>query len=171
MTGAPAVTRDSVVAAGVALVCAVGFGLVLSFASTPKDFASRVAALSTQVDRIERAEGSSRPPYRPGAVCDLPAAEEAKGLQAALGTSSAGLGLQLVSSEVTPEPTESSGGAGLIPVAVRFTAVGPYDGALRLLDQLSRGRPELFADTMDLTSNMSSVELKFAGRVYCAGRS
>jgi hypothetical protein len=52
--------------------------------------------------------------------------------------------------------------------AERFQASGSYESALMAMDQLAKRRPQVFADTVDLTSKTSSVTLVFSGRVFCS---
>ncbi len=46
-------------------------------------------------------------------------------------------------------------------------ATGRYDMVLAYLKLLSRDGPEIFADAVDLKSEVSAVSLKLSGRVMC----
>ncbi len=46
-----------------------------------------------------------------------------------------------------------------------------YDVELGFLSRLAQSEPEVFADSLDLTSRTSAVALKLSGRVECQASS
>jgi len=162
---------DAVLAAACGLAGALACGAVLSWLSRPADASARMAALEERVTSVEQAARGKRAKFDVDAVCQRTTAEEAKLLRTAIDGAASRLGLQVGALEVGAEPPNSGGAGALTPVGLRLAVSGSYEGAIQLLDQLGQGGPEVFVDTIDLTSNTSSVELKLVGRVYCAARS
>ncbi len=58
-------------------------------------------------------------------------------------------------------------GANVYPVTFTVTATGRYDLVQAFLGVLAQARPQIFADTLDLTPQTSVVSMKFTGRVVC----
>ncbi|WP_310540384.1 hypothetical protein [Phenylobacterium sp.] len=160
--------RPAVFAASLALGSALVMALVLTSISTPAGFKSRLAAVSDQVaDADRRSRSSSAPGVFPvDAVCTRTAERQAEFLGDSLQGYAAPLQLDLRGLEIVAGVP--SGRGKLVPVRFRFQASGSYEAAIGLLDALSRQRPQIFADTVDLTSKTSSVTLVFSGRLYCA---
>jgi hypothetical protein len=73
----------------------------------------------------------------------------------------------MVSLDVRPEPAPDLS-ERLVPVRIRFAAVGTYENTVALMAVLARERPEVFVDSLDLTPRVSNVTLAFSGRVFCA---
>ncbi|TAJ28694.1 GspMb/PilO family protein, partial [Bosea sp. (in: a-proteobacteria)] len=134
--------------------------------STPKDFTTRLAAVeqrSVETRGMLRARGTNV--FSPDAVCGRPTEVEANALQQELATYGARLNLRLSGLTIAPEVTTTE---GLAAIRLRFQASGSYESALLALDQLAKRRPQVFADSVDLTSKTSSVTLVFSGRLFCS---
>jgi hypothetical protein len=154
-----------VVVAGAALV----LGVVLSALSSPARFDERVAAIDV---KVERSKALLRPPrdrgpYGPEALCVRQAGEQAQTLRELVSTQAARNSLEMVSLDVRPEPAPDLS-ERLVPVRIRFAAVGTYENTVALMAVLARERPEVFVDSLDLTPRVSNVTLAFSGRVFCA---
>ncbi|MFZ3004788.1 MAG: hypothetical protein WA047_01345 [Phenylobacterium sp.] len=162
----PIAPREAAIAAGLALAAALVLGVTLTALSTPKDFKSRLSTVEQQTVETRgmlRARGTSL--FSPDAVCNRSAEAEANALREELATYGARLNLRLSGLSAAPEVTTTDGLAG---VRLRFQASGSYESALMALDQLAKRRPQVFADTVDLTSKTSSVTLVFSGRLFCS---
>jgi Type II secretion system (T2SS), protein M subtype b len=170
MTQAPAVNaRHAVLAVGVAAASALAMSLVLAAASSPPDFRTRLAALETQAQQTSELmrplpTGSL---YPADALCGRDTAAAARKLHDSLSAAAAQANLTLDSLDVRPD-FDPSGPAALKPLRVRFSATGPYENVVMLLSTLSRQRPDLFADGVDLTAKTSNVALSFSGRAFCS---
>lgn len=158
---------DVAFAVGGCAACALVFGVVLASLSTPKDFEARVAALQGQADR-----GASllKPPrerssYGVDALCTRDPNQQAQMLHELVTAQATQASLVLDALETRMEPADAS--ERLIPVRLRFSVTGSYDGAVGLLALLSRERPQLFVDSLDLTPKVSNVTLSVSGRVFC----
>ena len=154
-----------VVAAGGALV----LGVLLSALSSPARFDERVAAIDV---KVERSKALLRPPrdrgpYGPEALCVRQAGEQAQTLRELVSTQAARNSLEMVSLDVRPEPAPDLS-ERLVPVRIRFSAVGTYENTVALMAMLARERPQVFVDSLDLTPRVSNVTLAFSGRVFCA---
>jgi len=161
--------RDTVLAIGVAAAAALAMGFALASASTPANFQSRVAALET---RDQQARNLMRPSaagsvYPADAICRGDPSVAAKGLRDNLAAFATQANLSLDILDARPETDAGSQGA-LAPVRLRFTVTGPYESVVMLLSALSRQRPDVFADGVDLTSKTSNVTLSFSGRAFCS---
>jgi len=161
--------RDAALAIGVATASALAMGLVLAGVSSPPDFRTRLTALETQVQQTRTlmrplpAEGL----YPADAICRGDANAAVKALRDNLSAFAAQAGLSLDTLDIRPEPVAGEPGL-LTPVRLRFTATGSYESVVMLLAALSRLRPDVFADGVDLTSKTSNVTLSFSGRAFCA---
>jgi len=162
-------TQNAMVAAGLALAGAVTMGVLLASLSAPPHFRARVAALKQQADEASRLLRPARMDGAAGvgSVCAR-AGEQPEALRKDLADYASQLGLQLSGVDIVTEPDVGAHEA-LTPLQLRFEATGGYDGALGLLDLLSRRQPDVFVETVDLTSNVSSVTIAFSGHVYCSG--
>ncbi len=56
----------------------------------------------------------------------------------------------------------------LSPVLFELDARGGYDQVISLLRQLAEAQPQIFADTLDLKSETSTVSVKLTGRILCS---
>lgn len=159
---------DIAVAVGAAAGAALLFGVVLAGLSTPDDFQARVAALEAQAARTE---GLLRPvrdrgPFGAEALCTRDAGAQAQQLRALVSGQATQAGLVVDSLDARPEPAAQSG-VRVVPVRLRLSVTGSYEGAVGLLARLSRERPQLFVDSLDLIPKVSNVTLSMSGRVFC----
>jgi hypothetical protein len=161
--------RQAVLAVGVAAASALAMSLILAGASSPPDFRARLAALETQAQQTSELmrplpAGSL---YPADALCGRDTAAAARKLHDGLSAAVAQASLTLDSLEVRPD-LDTSEPATLKPLRVRLSATGPYEGVVMLLATLSRQRPDVFADGVDLTGKTSNVTMSFSGRVFCS---
>lgn len=158
---------ELVLVAAVAAGCALIGAIVLGIVSRPANFGERLEELETKASEVGQILRPRREVGGPAldAVCTGDLAAQEDRLKASLAEYGRRLELELGDVEVRPE---APGRSGLTPLRIRFEATGGYEQVLSALDMLSRERPQVFADTVDLTSNTSSVTLEFAGRVFCA---
>lgn len=154
--------------AAIGLAVAVAAGLGLAGLSTPAAFSTRLENLDLRLDELQRLSKlyAGAGGNRTDAICGRPAVEEADVLRQVIMGDAAALGLTVVRAEVSPAAQRPN--SPLIPLSVRLEANGPYEGALTLLAHLQKFSPEVFADSMDLTSKTTSVTLAFSGRAFCA---
>ena len=160
---------DFAIAGGVLAASALLFGVVLAAWSSPTNFADRLAAVE---GKAERAQSLMRPPRIPSrfgadAVCTQDPEAQAQALRDGLNARTTENSLVLVSADVRPEPAADLA-ARLVPVRVRFTATGSYEGAVALLAVLARETPQIFVDSLDLVPRTANVSLTVSGRVFCA---
>lgn len=153
------------IAAGGALI----LGVLLGAISSPANFDARVTAINAS---MERSKALLRPPrergpYGPEALCVRDAGQQAQTLRDLVSAQAAQNSLELLALEVRPEPA-SDLSERLVPVRVRFSAVGSYENTVALMAVLARERPQVFVDSLDLTPRVSNVTLAFSGRVFCA---
>jgi hypothetical protein len=161
--------RDAVLAVGVAAASALAMSLVLSAASAPPDFRARLAALASQA-RLTGDLMRSLPaanPYPADAFCGRDTADAIRRLRDKLSAAAAETNLTLDGLEVRPD-LETPGPSTLKPLRLRFFATGSYENVVMLLAVLSRQRPEVFADAVDMTSKTSNVSMSFSGRAFCS---
>jgi hypothetical protein len=160
---------DLVPIVGIVAAAAVVTGLVLTGLASPPDFARRVAALDGRADQIRRwtsvRPGASQ--YPQGAICNIGLGKAQDLLRADIGGQAQASGLALSTLEVGAD-RDAPLGQTLVPIRVRFQVQGAYAAVIGLMDRLSRTRPLLFADAVDLTSNTTSVTMKFSGRAFCS---
>lgn len=152
-------------AALIAGLCAVGACAALSVLSAPADWKVRKAAVQAKLERIRTLEAAagSRPAQHRRTVCRSPETidrlpEDLRGLATKRG---------LTLDAVAVGPPGATANQALSSATVKISAHGSYEGALGLLEDLSNYQPTMFADTIDLQSRTSAVDLKFAGQVYC----
>jgi hypothetical protein len=153
---------------GAAAAAALLFSVTLATIGAPGDFKTRLATLEQQADRAESLLRPSRmrDGYDAGALCTRDPAAQAQAFRDLVSAQATQTGLNLDSLDARVEPAPEVS-ARLTPVRLRFSVTGPYDGAVGLLALLSRGRPELFVDSLDLTPKVSNVTLSLSGRVFC----
>ncbi|HUO23361.1 MAG TPA: GspMb/PilO family protein [Caulobacteraceae bacterium] len=148
-------------------ITALAMFLALWLIAQPSDLTQRMAridqqtALAETVLTGERAHG-----YLAGAVCqDARTAPDL--VRQRLKSAAVAKGLALANVSAAPgAPNEAIG--GLEPISLAFEASGPYDAVIGLLGALAQAQPQVFADTVDLKSQVSSVSLKFTGRLFCS---
>jgi hypothetical protein len=157
-------TSVAAVTLGAAFGCIL---LVTLFIITrPSAYGARLAAVERTADRIEsllRAPGDPAS-FHASALCHDTGARAADLYNATLQNAAASAGVTLASANIVPGTPDAS---GVSTVAVQFDATGPYSGALGLMGRLAAADPELFLETVDLKSQVSSVELRLQGRFYC----
>lgn len=158
---------DAALAAGLGLACALILGVTLAAVAAPADFAARVAKVDADVELTQRLLRAPRgAAVSPEALCRRDPSEQAGRMRAELETFAAQANLTLSGLRITPDDSRAG---RLVPVQVRFEARGSYEAVLLILDRLARQQPQVFAETVDLTSQTTSVALVFKGRLYCAG--
>lgn len=159
-------SRGAALAAVAGAAAALAFGLGLTAISRPANLAERLDGLETKADEAGRILRARRDlDVSPDAVCTRDPGEQAAALRTLLSQVTAQQNLEVGSMEVSPDAPERS---GMVPVRVRFEVTGGYDASLTALEALSRARPQIFVDAVDLASKTSSVTLTFTGRVFCA---
>ncbi len=162
-----ATTRDLAIAGGIAATGALLMGLVMASLSAPPEQKARLAALDQELAQVTSLSRISRegPTLPPGAICTKAPAEEAQVLANAIKDDAGQFKLTVTGLEVAP----AAGTDGrLAAVRIRYEASGPYEAALGLLDLMSKRSPQIYADSVDLTSKGSSVTLAFSGRAFCS---
>lgn len=166
----PPTTRDAFVVTGVVAGCALGLGVLLAAISTPKQIEVRVKALEAESTAIERLMKSTRSSValESGTICATPPEDQVQAFREQLTTLANERNLGLTALDVGIDPLRDEN-AGVIPIRLRFEVSGAYGGAIELLRSLAAHRPAVFADTVDLSSQTSSVTLVFSGRVFCGG--
>lgn len=161
--------RDVMMAGGVAACCAIVAAVTLSSLSSPKDLDARAAAVeqkAAQAKRLFRPDRQAQT-TAPDAVCSRRPEDQAAALRQSVGALATQAGLEMRTLDVRPEAPEAAD-AKLVPVRLRFEAIGPYDAVVGLVGQLSQQRPEIFVDAVDLVSKTSTVTIAFSGRVFCS---
>jgi hypothetical protein len=166
---APQAVRDAALGFAVAAGSALLMAFILASAGSPSGFRGRLQQLETQA---RQTQDLLRPKpsddlYPADAICQGDPTMIGKAFRNSLTTFAAQASLNLETLDVGVEPPTSDPSA-LTPVRLRFTATGPYEGAIMFLQSLSRQRPEIFADAVDLTSKTSNVTISFSGRVFCS---
>jgi hypothetical protein len=153
----------------VALVTASTAGAILMMIAQPKAVAQGAPRAEHDIARIETMLRSPGDPdaYPRGAVCEAwPATVAVTVSQTIQATAKTG---GLAVSALTVNPGASSGsGRRLAPVSVQLRATGPYTSVVHFLDALSKTRPMIFLDSVDLKTNITAVELNMNGRFYCS---
>lgn len=156
------------VAGAVGLAGALVFALLAASLARPEGYAERVAALDQKVAEIERLARKARGDRstRAGQICVGPASAQADALRSQIQDNAGQLQLDLTVVEVA---ASGDGGANALEtLRVRFEAAGSYEAAFGLLERLQRLQPQIFADTVDVTSKTTSVTLSFTGRAFCS---
>lgn len=158
---------DGAWTAAIAAVCALAAGVALTVLGRPAHLEDRLGAIEQRADQTAQL---LRPRQdlgaAPEAVCSGDLVRQVAVLRTAVSDLGREQDLELSGLDIAPE---APGRSGLTPVRIRFEASGGYEAALTLLDRLGRIQPQVFADTVDLVSQTSSVDLTFSGRVFCAG--
>jgi hypothetical protein len=156
-------------AAGLLVAAAGAIFLGLSWIATPPGFNARIAQVESKVGAAEDALSGAHhaAAFPASAVCQSGVGQGAASLRTRVQGLAGQSGVTLTSLAITP--MEASGdGARIAPASLQFEATGRYDQVMTLLTSLARSSPTVFVDTADLTSQVSSVDLKFAGRIYCS---
>jgi hypothetical protein len=152
-----------------AAVTAVLTVLLLGILAAPTDFRLRVDDLARHAVELQAsARRSGEPEDLPlEAVCTGPPDRQIERVRAFVTSTAQAQKLDLKRLQIGIE-LGSHLNETLTPVRVRFQAEGGYEGALGMLDALSRMRPILFADSVDLRSKTSSVVFDISGRMFCS---
>lgn len=170
-TGRTIAPQDVLAAAGTATLASIVSWILLCVLATPHDFSERTAALSNRAAAARKLIAATPADGSIDAVCQRTVGAEVDAQKRALAALATQSGFQLAGVEVAAEGANSGGRSALAAVRLEFAGSGSYEAAMQMLDALSRSRPQVFVDTLDLTSKTSSVDLKFSGRVFCAARS
>lgn len=153
----------------VALVTASTVGAVLMIVAQPKAVSRDAPRAERDIARIEAMIRSPGDPdaYPRGAVCEAWPATVAATVSQTIQATAKTAGLAV--SAVTVNPGASGGsGRRLAPVSIQLRATGPYASVVHFLDALSKTRPMIFLDSVDLKTNTAAVELNMNGRFYCS---
>lgn len=161
-------TKDMLTAAGIAAACALTMAVLLASVATPAS-KERIAAVETRADRAARMFRPARNvnAFGPDAVCARSPEAQAQVLRESLAGLAGESGVEVRGVDARPM-TDGPAGGKLVPVRLKFEAVGSYESIVLLLDTLGRQRPEVFVDALDLTAKTSNVTLAFSGRVFCS---
>ena len=161
--------QDLAIGGGIAAICAMVMGAVLASLATPPQFKDRLAELTTGHEQAVRLARPVRNAEALGTdvICPRSAAQQAPLLAGALKDSAGQLRLELKRLDVSAGRSGTSG--KLTPLHVRLETQGSYDGAVMMLDLIGKQRPQVFAETVDLTTKVSGVTMVFSGIAYCAG--
>jgi hypothetical protein len=156
-------------AGGLFMLMAVWVFALFMVTARPRSISDAIAHADRDLDRIDATIRSPGDPgaYPPGALCAVAPSLAAATFRQQVDEAAASKGATLSGLAVDPGPP-GMGPPGLRTVSVRFAATGTYDKILGLLDAVSRVRPELFLDAVELKSNISSVALTVNGRFYCS---
>jgi hypothetical protein len=151
--------------AGAAVAAVIG----LLWLSTPAEFNGRLAQVRAQIEKSELAlRKAPRTTYPPDAICAQAPEQAVAALKSRLQNGASAVGVTLIGLNVVA--SSGAPGSTVAPVNLQFEASAPYDKIIALVVSLGRGGPEIFVDSADLTSQVSSADLKLAGRVYCSVR-
>jgi hypothetical protein len=150
------------------LAAAVAAAVGLSALTKPDDFKARLDVLTARREQLAKLASKPGDPnaYAPTAVCPDVSATQAQALELRLRAAAATAGVSPVNIAVGLLPSPDLEVA-LAPITFNLVVEGPYDAALMMMDSLSRSQPEIFIDTADLKSKISSVDLTLSGRIYC----
>jgi hypothetical protein len=131
-----------------------------------------VEARAQRVEQIAARVGSSPPDagnasaYAAHALCRGPTLQAADTLRGRLAAAADAAGL--ANPRITVAPPDPEAGGRLKPARFQIEAAGGYEAMLGFMRTLDQGEPEVFADTFDLSSAVSSVTFKLTGRVLCS---
>jgi hypothetical protein len=158
-----------VAAATIAIACAAILFAGLTILARPRAYSARLAAAEHTTGSAETLLQKAGDPgaYPPGALCRGSPVAAADAFRAKLRAVVAGAGGTVALANADPEASVDPVG-NLTPVSIELDANGPYEGMVNALSQLARAQPELFIDSVDLKSQISTVNLKIAGRFYCS---
>lgn len=155
-------------AGGMAAAGAILMAVAMASLATPPDFDARLLSAQAKAVRAKALmRSASVGAYGPDAVCVRDPDDQATRLREAVTQAASGGGVTLESLDSRPEPAPQAS-ARLTPVRVRFQATGPYEGVIGVLAVLSRDRPQIFVDSLDLTPKTANVTLGFSGRAFCS---
>lgn len=160
--------KTIVAAVLLSLACAWGAFSGLSRLAQPAGLGARLHSVDAAVAKAESAprEGGDPSFYVKDAICRDPPSRAADLLKTRLATQAAAAGLQAPKITIA-DPGSADVSQALTPVMFELEATGRYDMVLAYLKLLSRDGPEIFADAVDLKSEVSAVSLKLSGRVMC----
>jgi hypothetical protein len=162
-------TKTVMLAATLAMAaCAIGWA-GLSWLATPSALTARLARVSVKTQTAEGllAQSTHASSYPIGAVCAKSPAAATDYLRQSLLAATRDAGVNMAHLDVTPGVADEAM-AGLTPINIHIEVTGRYDQTLGLLTALAKLRPQVFIDQSDLTSQVSAVNFKLSGHVYCS---
>lgn len=150
------------------LVAALATYWILSALSTPPRLKARMDLIETGIGQVE---ASARRPsisnvYLHHALCHGPSSAAQEVVRTELSNAASEAGLSGAQIALTPA-SEADMSQRAYPVLFDVEATDRYDLVLGYLQRLASAEPQIFADTIDLTSKTSAVSLKITGRVLC----
>lgn len=137
----------------------------------PEHYKQRLRALDGQLERARSLMSAPGDPgaYPADALCQGAPDQAALELRRKLQGLAASTGVSIAGVVVTPELPDSSGSeAALTGVKLQFQSEGSYEAVVGMLGALTKSRPEIFVDTLDLRSHAALVKLQMSGRAYCS---
>ena len=145
-----------------------GFALPGALAR-PDHFKARVQAIEATAARIEGAPRESGDPSAYGlqAVCLEPTTRAADSLKDQLTRAAAAAGIAGPRIAISPPDAMEVSGR-LTPVLFTLETTARYDSILQMMKLMTQSRPQIFADTLDLRSQTSTVAFKLSGRILCS---
>lgn len=150
----------------VALAVVVATGLSgLTKPAQSSERLRRVADVTARAERAVKGKGDAGA-YPAGAVCRGSVEDAAEAAERRIQAAAASAGVTVSAVTAAPGPREPD--APLAEVRIEVMAEGAYDATLMFLNLLARSQPEVFADTLDLETKGSKVELAFTGRLLCS---
>jgi hypothetical protein len=162
-------TGDTMLALAVAASGAALMGLILVTASAAPNMKARLEALDVRTERIQalsrQAPADAMGP--PDSLCHQDPAEAAKREHDAVAVLGAQANVTLDAVDARPDLSGDTQ-AGLTPIRLRVSATGSYESIMALLAALSRQRPLVYVDSLDLTPKVSNVTAVISGRSFCA---
>ena len=165
--GADAQARITAVAVVAAVVATLLTLAIVSLLSRPSSLRSRVSSLDARIARVEalRKRSSGRHEFPVGSICTVDPGHTSAALHAFLQNAGASMHLPLLNVSTLAEP--SSEDARVEATHFTFNANGDYASAVGLLQLLSRYRPSVLIERIDLVSKTSFIHMHLDGRVYC----
>ena len=155
--------------AGVAV--AVGAYASLATISTPSHLGKRMDALEAEIESTQTAFSRPRDPshYLPDPICRVGPSSAGEQVRAELTAAARQSGLAVPA--ITLASSRDDLSSEVFPVMFTLDVTDRYDLVLSFLNRLAQSEPEVFADSVDLTSKTSAVSLKLTGRVECQSSS
>lgn len=149
------------------VAAALGGFAALSALSTPSRLRGRVEALEASIERTQGILSRPRDPahYLSAPLCHARAAEAGNIVRQEISAAAKASGL--AAPTVTMSPNVEDLASQTFPVMFTVDVTDRYDLVLGFLGRLAQSEPEVFADSLDLTSKTSAVSLKLTGRVEC----
>ncbi len=164
----PAVVASAVV---IGLGCAIGMFWALSALSAPSHLKARTEVIEQGIERAHAVLRRPREPshFLPAPICRAAPSMAGDLVRAELGKAARQAGLSAPAITITPSGLDLA--SQTYPVMFTLEVTDRYDVELGFLSRLAQSEPEVFADSLDLTSRTSAVALKLSGRVECQASS